>query len=1117
MLMKQIGWSIQKALFLVVLITTLICNSSYAQLSSNNLTWFTEKDGLPGTQVNKILVDRFGYIWIGTINGLARYDGYTFKRFYENPNDPGSIKGLVVWSLFEDSKGQIWVGTQPGKLNVFNPVTQSFKYYEYVDLIGAEANVEIGINSITEDNAGRMYFGVTSNYGNPIPSALLYLDEKEDKIKRFETPDSLAISNVVNMVKDNNGNIWIRSYKGIFKIDKQHHIAKVNPFIDPLKPLLKNEYPHKLIPDPDGAIWIITNYGRLFKWDLVSNTYEIFTPTEILEDSFHTGIMDKDGNIWLGTDNGFFQFDPKTKLTNAFVDESNGILQYSAVYTLALDSFGTLWIGTNSTGMYKYEERSLFKSYRYDKGKSGTLTNGWVNHIVELKNGKILVTTSGVQDCGFNLIDLQNNEILSFPSRKYLNGSYGATSIIEHSPGEVYISSDKGLFQFSYPGNQIKKITLPGIPESVVINYFLKDRNGNQWIFSYQGIYIKKATDLEYQKPQFEFEPGDENRIKSTTYALESDKHGLWILTNDMLFLYDYKTNKINRVGNDKSKGDIFGTQDINSIYEDPSGLVWVGTWQGGLSRFNVESGKIKTYTINDGLPSMSIQAIIADENNQSLWLSTFEGLSRFDIPTEKFYNYSIDEGIQSQLFADGSFTKTSTGNFIFGGSNGITVFDPSNVNRKSIPPKVFLTDFKLFNKSVMPGENSILTRPIYETDAITLAHDQNNISLEFTALHYSNPIKNKYAFKLENYDDDWREMSNFQAAFYPNLPPGEYVFRVKAANNNGVWNEEGATLKILIKKPWWNAAWAYGFYGLALIIVVFAADRYLRYRVIQKERARAQAKDLEQAKEIEKAYTELKSTQAQLIQSEKMASLGELTAGIAHEIQNPLNFVNNFSEVSNELIDEMKTEQAAGNWSLAAEIANDVKQNLEKILHHGKRASDIVKGMLQHSRGSSGKKEPTDINALCDEYLRLSYHGLRAKDKTFNAKFETHFDESLPKINVVPQDIGRVILNLINNAFYAVNQQPATNSQQREPLVVVSTKYLSDKIFISVKDNGNGIPDSIKEKIFQPFFTTKPTGQGTGLGLSLSYDIVKAHGGELKVETKVGEGSEFIINIPLV
>ncbi|MDZ7650169.1 MAG: HAMP domain-containing sensor histidine kinase [Cytophagales bacterium] len=233
---------------------------------------------------------------------------------------------------------------------------------------------------------------------------------------------------------------------------------------------------------------------------------------------------------------------------------------------------------------------------------------------------------------------------------------------------------------------------------------------------------------------------------------------------------------------------------------------------------------------------------------------------------------------------------------------------------------------------------------------------------------------------------------------------------------------------------------------------------------------------------------------------------------------------MNNFSEVSNELIDEMKIEQASGNWSLATEIANDVKSNLEKILHHGKRADGIVKGMLQHSRSSSGQKELTDINALCDEYLRLSYHGLRAKDKSFNAKFETDFDTSLPKINVVPQDIGRVVLNLINNAFYAVNEQRITNNQDHEPLVIVSTKNLGNKIEISVKDNGNGIPDSIKEKIFQPFFTTKPTGQGTGLGLSLSYDIVKAHGGELKVETKHIEGlsaeasaqagSEFIIQL---
>jgi two-component system NtrC family sensor kinase len=266
-----------------------------------------------------------------------------------------------------------------------------------------------------------------------------------------------------------------------------------------------------------------------------------------------------------------------------------------------------------------------------------------------------------------------------------------------------------------------------------------------------------------------------------------------------------------------------------------------------------------------------------------------------------------------------------------------------------------------------------------------------------------------------------------------------------------------------------------------------------------------------------------LKSTQAQLIQSEKMASLGELTAGIAHEIQNPLNFVNNFSEVSNELIDEMKTEMATGNQQLATEIANDIKQNLEKINHHGKRADAIVKGMLQHSRTSSGVKESTDMNALAEEYLRLAFHGLRAKDKSFNSKFETDFDSSIPTIYVVPQDIGRVILNLITNAFYAVNEKAKQNISGYEPTVVIGTRYSlspgdgQGEALITVKDNGNGIPDKIKDKIFQPFFTSKPTGQGTGLGLSLSYDIVKSHGGKLTVETTEGEGSAFVIALPVV
>ncbi len=279
----------------------------------------------------------------------------------------------------------------------------------------------------------------------------------------------------------------------------------------------------------------------------------------------------------------------------------------------------------------------------------------------------------------------------------------------------------------------------------------------------------------------------------------------------------------------------------------------------------------------------------------------------------------------------------------------------------------------------------------------------------------------------------------------------------------------------------------------------------------------RQRNKTKEEKQKAENALTNLKSTQSQLIQSEKMASLGELTAGIAHEIQNPLNFVNNFSEVSNELIDEMKEELAVGNWQLAKEIADDIKQNLEKINHHGKRADAIVKGMLQHSRASSGVKEPTDINALADEYLRLAYHGLRAKDKDFNATLKTDFDETLGSINIIPQDIGRVILNLITNAFYAVNEKKKSNNVGYEPVVSVITKISGDIAEIIVRDNGNGIPQKNLDKIFQPFFTTRPTGQGTGLGLSISYDIVtKGHGGRLSVDSTEGEGTTFTMQIPI-
>jgi two-component system, NtrC family, sensor kinase len=303
-----------------------------------------------------------------------------------------------------------------------------------------------------------------------------------------------------------------------------------------------------------------------------------------------------------------------------------------------------------------------------------------------------------------------------------------------------------------------------------------------------------------------------------------------------------------------------------------------------------------------------------------------------------------------------------------------------------------------------------------------------------------------------------------------------------------------------------------YVFSGGLLLLLVIAGILYRNN--LQKQKANTVLQ--QQKAKTDRALEELKDTQAQLIQSEKMASLGELTAGIAHEIQNPLNFVNNFSETNAELIEELKQEVKAGNIQEILQIADDLKENEQKVTHHGRRAEAIVKSMLEHSRSSKGEKQLTDINALIDEYLRLAYHGFRAKDKNFNATIGTNFDQGIGKTNIVPQEIGRVLLNIFNNAFYAVAEKKKQGIEGYEPTVTVSSKKTNDKMEITVNDNGNGIPQHLIDKIFQPFYTTKPTGQGTGLGLSLSYDIVKAHGGELKIESQVREGATFIVKLPV-
>lgn len=1083
----------------------------YGQLNPANLTVY---DDVEATEIFDVLPDRHGNIWVASQSGLMRYDGYEVIRYHPDPLDSTTTAEILTYSLFEDSKGCIWVGGQ-NYISVYDPLKKRFKHHLYPQLTDYPTYTQPFIISIAENTDGIIFFGVMSNFDTKAIHSVLYFDSNENQVKRFEQPDYFKLNNVYTLSADQVGTIYVYAQSGGFIIDSNFNIRSLELPEDLLDS--KQFLPIRIHIDNKGYLWLANIHTSLWRLDLKSGDYQRWSMANLFPEQssdFQVVTMrdDPEGNMWLATLAGPVLFDYEQEEFKVFDYESTNKIQQGNVFGIRIDPFGDVWFGSHTDGLMRYSKKSRFNSFVSGTGSPDTFGKGWANKMVELEDGAVWVSTPHAEGSTLNLVDLANATVKNpFSSALDFDSFIG-----EYPKGKLLFERDEIYYTIDLETFKIEAEDILSEFNANYVSNLMHDEQGNIFVCTVDGLFIQWFEHKKIEHIDLRKLPGTNVSSNEVTHVWKSERYGVWIQTNNGLFLYNIKTQKTERVGFDPSLGDIFPSQDINSLYEEKNGTVWVGTWQGGLSMFKPEKKTIRNYTINDGLASASIQGILADEKNQTLWISTFDGLSSFDIASETFTNYSLTDGLHGLLFADGSSLKTKDGYFIFGGSSGVTYFHPENFSAASSAPLVYINSLKIGEEPIDLSANATSSTSRSILKSLQLSHDQNNFSIGFTGIQYDNPRKNKFAYKMENYDESWREVDHVRSAFYYNLPPGDYSFRVKAANSNGVWSEESAAIQFNISPPWWATWWAYIMYVLIAITTILGISKLLHKRNIARLQAAAQAKELAQAKEIEKAYAELKSTQTQLIHAEKMASLGELTAGIAHEIQNPLNFVNNFSEVNGELIDEQLEEIEKGDLEEIKELAILLKGNSSKINHHGKRADAIVKGMLAHSRTSTGEKVETDINALADEYLRLSYHGLRAKDHNFNADFKTDLDPNLPKVNVIPQDIGRVLLNLINNAFQACTERSrsATSLSAQSALVSVSTKKTDTGIQISVSDNGPGIPDTIKDKIFQPFFTTKPTGQGTGLGLSLSYDIVKAHGGTLEVDSNIGEGSTFRINL---
>ncbi|MCO5286160.1 MAG: ATP-binding protein [Chitinophagaceae bacterium] len=1081
--------------------------------------YYKENGGTGANRITRIQEDGAGNIWAISSSSantnqlkwvLNCYDRKTGKSQRFSHSDTGNhfIDATFFATLLKDHAGQIWMGTDSG-------------IYKYDSAINRFRNIQVKKDSMLQ-------VGLVTLFESPSDPGILWMDYVN---KNFSG----------GLIRYNTNNHSFTAYPTIEGVLIQTPVASVS---------------RSPMEDTKGNLWF-PDTNSLMYFDKHNNKFIHYHTNAKPVNSTVTFPLckeDKTGNIWYNSMfGGLFYFNTQTRtFTHYLANPSNpASLQSNVIRDLLIDHRGTLWLSESNQGIqWVNKAGSQFTVYP-DKTESGSNYNfGAVICYAEDIQGNIYMgTAKGLVFWNRHSDSFRLVKSLKPDKRQFLINRI--SSIYIDGKGIVWYGVGKNLFRFDPVSGSSKNYLTDTAEMNSNISSIYEDHKGKIWLTAnFKGLYgfdplTGRTTQVLYTNSQaFSFNPNNIGRSKELpsrrfTKIIEDSKGAIWIGTEKGLVRLNPRDSS-SKVYLDEPHG----LSSISDILPDKDGLMWIGTLGGGLVRFNPETGAIKQFTEKDGMLYNTVNKIFYD-NSGLLWLPSPRGITVFNPVTGKAQIITTANGLPSVHLnyqtgynnIDGGF-KTSNGDFLISTTDGFIEFNPSQIERDTDPPLMYIetvsfTKPQSGNKSF--GDSVLVA---FGHKKFNFQYDQNRITFNYVGIHYQNADQTQYAYRLDGYDKNWINAGTNRSVTYTNLSPGTYTFHVKAANSDGVWSKETSII-IIIHSPWWQTWWAYLMYALLLVALVWGFINY-RSRNLKRKNQQLEQKVSERTDELKQSLDNLKAMQKQLIQSEKMASLGELTAGIAHEIQNPLNFVNNFSDINAELIEEAGQEIDKGNVSEAKDILNDIKANEEKINHHGKRADAIVKGMLQHSRTSTGQKEPTDINALCDEYLRLAYHGMRAKDKSFNCEMKTDFDSTLPKINVVPQDIGRVILNLINNAFYACAERRNLEGFQNLqgltpylPTVTVSTKNLGDKVEISVKDNGNGIPEKIKDKIFQPFFTTKPTGQGTGLGLSLSYDIIKAHEGEIKVESpatgQAGErgvthadnatrrGTEFVVILPAI
>jgi signal transduction histidine kinase/ligand-binding sensor domain-containing protein/HPt (histidine-containing phosphotransfer) domain-containing protein/BarA-like signal transduction histidine kinase len=1083
-----------KFIFLIIFFFTSLPILGQKYNDFNQLT-FENADKL--IAINSILKDKQGFMWFGTEDGLNRYDGYKLKTFRHDPDNNMSLSDNWITVIFESSDETLWVGTLNGGISIFNKKTNSFSKFKH-SITNSHTLTSGRVNAILQDHNN--FIWVTTTNG------LNKFDPDKGTFQRFVHQENqqnhLAHNNFSTIIEGEADVLWLSSKAGgLDKFDKK--TGKFTYYFEnnELSQIVGNESNNVLLKVSSDEFWLETPVGiTVFNPVTEKFVNSMALPSNDLNNSLKINSLyqDSNNNVWIGTVNGLYQYNIQSKTFLHYVAEASNpkALSHDVISAVYEDNNRTLWIGTWAGGInFSNLDDYKFSTVQNNPLVSNTLSQNITFSLSGVQNEIWIGTFGG----GVNILNKKTHEF-SFLNNK----ASDKNSISNDHILSVYHEKNNTTWIGTYGGGlnkynrENKSFTLyanqKGDNHSISNNSILsieKDNEDNLWFGTWGGG-VNKFNKTSQTFFQFKHDKNNTNSLANDTVwdIYRDNKHRLWFCTDDGLSRYDPKSKEFINFKHSSEDSNSLSHNKISTLYQSANGIFWIGTG-GGLNKYNEKTGVFTHYREKQGLASDSVYGILED-NQGYLWISTNNGLSRFNIKTEQFKSYDVNDGLQQNGFNGGAYFKSKSGELFFGGVNGYSHFFPENIKDNTTIPNVVLTDFLLNNISVPVISSSVddnigvvnknifsLEQTINQLDSLTLSHNEKLVTFEFSALHFAKPINNKYAYKLMGFDEEWvyTDAKNRRAT-YTNLPAGDYVFRVKASNGDGYWNEQGKSLNVTVLPAPWLSWWAFTFY---FIVGIGALISYI-YR-LNYQRLKEQAINL------------------RLTRVDKLKD--EFLANTSHELRTPLNGIIGLAE---SLID-----------GVAGQLPDKANHDLSMVVASGRRLSNLVNDILDFSKlknhGLQIHTSAIDINSMIDVVFTLSRATLKIKDLVLVNNIASDF----PAVEADEDRLQQILFNIVGNAIKFTESGTITVSAQ---LVGNSESDEQQFVCIDITDTGIGIAAENLSTIFESFEQISGDetrgASGTGLGLAVSKQLVELHGGKITVSSTLNKGSTFSFTLPV-